>query len=186
MLIAQAVSVSFAANLFFAAITVSQRPNEKSILFAWSPPLVYELVPVVLSLLDTVAVPIFAYQKRFMIILLAPHALVFIPCVLRPMSSASKSAVTKVQAEQTTKRYALFIYWVAAASVVLQAYFTVLMLQDIGPDVSYGEVAQRLFDTVYVHPACSSVSWDVIFCTLSSFAWAVVHNFEASRMLGGR
>jgi len=36
--------------------------------------------------------------------------------------------------EQTTKGYALFIYWIAAAFVVLQAYFTVLMLR---PDVSY-------------------------------------------------
>ncbi|KAJ6099732.1 hypothetical protein N7467_001267 [Penicillium canescens] len=186
MLVAQAVGVSVAANLFFAAITVSQRPNEKHDTFAWSPSLVYELVPVVLSLLDTVAVPIFAYEKKFMLVLLAPHALVFIPCVLRPRSSASKGAATKAQGEQTTKRYALFIYWIAAASVVLQAYFTVLMLLDIGPDVSYGEVTQRLLDTVYVHPACSSVSWDVIWCTVSGFAWAVVHGFEARRMLGGR
>jgi hypothetical protein len=186
MLVAQAVGVSVAANLFFAAITVSQRPNEKHDIFAWSPSLVYELVPVVLSLLDTVAVPIFAYEKKFMIVLLAPHALVFIPCVLRPRSSASKGAATKAQGEQTTKRYALFIYWIAAASVVLQAYITVLMLLDIGPDVSYGEVAQRLLDTVYVHPACSSVSWDVIWCTVSGFAWAAVHGFEARAMLGGR
>jgi hypothetical protein len=61
-----------------------------------------------------------------------------------------------------------------------------LMLLDIGPDVSYGEVAQRLLDTVYVHPACSSVSWDVIWCTVSGFAWAAVHGFEARAMLGGR
>lgn len=121
-----------------------------------------------------------------MLVLLAPHALVFIPCVLRPRNSATKGAATKAQGEQTTKRYALFIYWIAAASVVLQAYFTVLMLLDIGPDVSYGEVAQRLLDTVYVHPACSSVSWDVIWCMVSGFAWAVVHGFEARGMLGGR
>jgi hypothetical protein len=186
MLIAQAVSVSFAANLFFAAITVSQRPDEKHQLFAWSPALVYEVIPIVLSLLDTIAVPIFAYQKRFMIILLAPHALVFIPCILHPRNSVSKSAATKAQGEQTTKRYALFIYWVAAASVVMQAYFTVLMLQDMGPGLSYGEIARRLLDTIYAHPACSSVSWDVIFCTVSGFAWALVHNFEPSPMLGGR
>ncbi|KAI9374444.1 hypothetical protein BJX61DRAFT_301937 [Aspergillus egyptiacus] len=186
MLVAQAVSVSFAMNLFFAAITVSPRPNEKHAIFAWSPPLVYELVPVLLSLLDTVAVPIFAYEKKFMLVLLAPHALVFIPCVLRPRTPSPKGAATKALGEQTTKRYALFIYWIAAASVVLQAYFTVLMLQDIGPDVSYGEVAQRLLDTVYIHPACSSVSWDVIWCTVSGFAWAVVHGFEARGMLGGQ
>ncbi|KAK9855962.1 hypothetical protein MYU51_001693 [Penicillium brevicompactum] len=186
MLIAQAVSVSFAANLFFAAITVSQKPNEKEGIFAWSPALVYELLPVIFSILDTVAVPIFAYKKEFMWILLAPHAMVFVPCVLRPNATNSKAHITKVQGDQTTKRYAVFIAWIAAASVAVQAYLTALMLQEIGPALSYAEVAQQLLDTVYVHPACSSVSWDVIFCTLSSFAWAIVHGFDTNLMLGGQ
>lgn len=186
MLIAQAVSVSFAANLFFAAITVSQEPNEKEGIFAWSPALVYEIVPVVFSILDTVAVPIFAYKKEFMLILLAPHAMVFVPCVLRPIDSTSTGAATKAQGVRTTNRYAAFISWVAACSVVVQAYVTVLMLQDMDPALSYAEVARNLLDTVYVHPACSSVSWDVIFCTLSSLAWAVVHGFDTNLMLGGQ
>lgn len=184
MLVAQAVSVSFAANLFFAAIAVSRRPDENDPFFVWSPSLLSELVPVVFSLLDTVAVPIFAYKKEFMPVLLAPHAMVFIPCVLRPGNSASKATATKSQGDQTTARYASFIYWIAAASIVVQAYLTVLMLQDVGTEVSYGDVARKLLDTIYVHPACSSVSWDVIFCTLSSFAWALVHGFEAKHMLG--
>jgi hypothetical protein len=185
MLVAQAVSVSFAANLFFAAITVSQRPDTKDVLFVWSPSLVYELIPVAFSLLDTVAVPIFAYKKEFMPVLLAPHAMVFIPCVLRPSSSASKLAATESQGDQTTKRYASFVYWIAVASVAVQAYLTVLMLHDMGDDVSFNQVTQQLLDTIYVHPACSSVSWDVIFCVLSSSAWALVHGFEAEQMLGG-
>ncbi|KAL2815268.1 hypothetical protein BDW59DRAFT_153947 [Aspergillus cavernicola] len=188
MLVAQGISVSFAANLFFAAITVSQRPDEHHVAFAWSPPLLYELAPVALSLLDTLAVPIFAYEKGFMVILLAPHLFVFVPCVLRPMISfPSRTKDSKAQqGGRTTQRYAVFINWVAAASVILQAYFTVLMLQDIGTDVPLGEVARHLLDAVYVHPACSSVSWDVIMCTLSAFAWALSHGFNASRMLGGQ
>ncbi|KAL3474727.1 hypothetical protein BJX99DRAFT_231210 [Aspergillus californicus] len=188
MLVAQGVAVSFAANLFFAAITVSQRPSERDVAYAWSPPLAYELAPVAFSLFDTLAVPIFAYEKNFMVILLAPHLLVFVPCVLRPNSSSpsqvSKDSIAQ-QGDRTTRRYVTFIQWVAAASLALQAYFTVLMLQDIGTDVPYGEVARQLLDTVYVHPACSSVSWDVIMCTLSAFAWALVHGFDASQMLSG-
>ncbi|KAL4782802.1 hypothetical protein BJX76DRAFT_331749 [Aspergillus varians] len=183
MLIAQAVGVSVAANLFFAAITVSARPDEKNILFAWAPPLLYEVVPVALSLLDTLAVPIFAYRKGFMPILLAPHFLVFIPCVLGPRSSSSVSS--KLQGQRTTQRYAVCMQWVAAASVVLQAYFTFLALQEIGSDLPYSEVARRLLGTFYDHPACSSVSWDVVMCTISAFFWALVHGFDAGRMLGG-
>ncbi|KAL2813978.1 hypothetical protein BJX63DRAFT_206493 [Aspergillus granulosus] len=188
MLVAQAVSVSFAANLFFAAITVSPRPSEKDPLYTWRPALIYELVPVALSIADTLAVPIYAYEKGFMIILLAPHFLVFIPCILGPMRSSSprlKSGEALAQGYRTTRRYASFIKWVAAASVALQGYLTYLVLQEFGPEVPYGEIVREVLGTVYAHPACSSVSWDVIMCTLSGAAWAVVHGFDAEAMLGG-
>ncbi|KAL4863230.1 hypothetical protein BDV12DRAFT_30721 [Aspergillus spectabilis] len=184
MLVAQAVSVSFAANLFFAAITVSRQPNKKDIAFAWCPPLLYELLPVAISLLDTLAVPIFAYQKRFMLILLAPHFLVFIPCILRPRSSSV--APKKAQIGYAARRYTVFVQWIAAVSVALQVYLTILVLRDFGSDISYSEVARQLLETVYAHPACSSVSWDVIMCTVSAFAWALVHGFDTSQMLGGK
>ncbi|KAJ5779292.1 hypothetical protein N7457_007012 [Penicillium paradoxum] len=183
MLLAQFVAVSFASNLFFATILVSQRPNKKDVTFTWSPPLIFELLPVTLSLLDTVAVPIFAHKKEFMPLLLAPHLLVFVPCLLGPSVS---SKATKAQGDQTTRRYVVFIQSIGAAFVVLQAYFTALMLQDIGSDVSYVEVARLLLDAIYAHPACSSVSWDVIFCTSSASIWALVHGFDASQMLGGQ
>ncbi|KAJ5909220.1 hypothetical protein N7495_001902 [Penicillium taxi] len=182
MLLAQLVSVSFAANLFFVAVVVSQRPNEKDITFIWYPKLSYELVPVAFSLLDTVAVPIFAHKKEFMPILLAAHLMVFIPCILGPKGSVSN--ITKQQGEKTTRRYAGFIQWVAAASIILQAYLTALMMRDIGTEVSYTELVRRLLVAIYDHPACSSVSWDVINCTLSAIAWVVVHGFNVDRMLG--
>lgn len=185
MLLAQAVSVAFSANLFFAAITVSARPDEKSVAFSWSPPLLYEVMPVALSLLDTLAVPIFAYQKEFMLVLLAPHFLVFVPCLLGPKSSSSEPT-TKAQGQRTTRRYVVLIQWVAAVSVVMQAYFTFLALQELGTDLSYSEFAKQLWDTVYVHPACSSVSWDAIMSAVSASSWAFVHGFDTSRMLGGQ
>ncbi|KAL5043506.1 hypothetical protein BDW71DRAFT_118597 [Aspergillus fruticulosus] len=185
MLLAQAVSVAFSANLFFAAITVSARPDEKSVAFSWSPPLLYEVVPVALSLLDTLAVPIFAYQKNFMLVLLAPHFLVFVPCLLGPRSSSSEPT-TKAQGQRTTQRYVISMQWVAAASVVLQAYFTFLAWQELGTELPYGEFAKQLWGTVYVHPACSSVSWDAIMSAVSAFFWALVHGFNSSQMLGGQ
>ncbi|KAL2867468.1 uncharacterized protein BJX67DRAFT_352436 [Aspergillus lucknowensis] len=184
MLLGQAVSVSFAANLFFVAITVSRQPNERDVAFAWHPPLLYELVPVAVSLLITVAVPVFAYDKGFMLVLMSPHFLVFIPCLLGP--GRSSSAPSQSQAHRNTWRYVTFMQWVAAASVVLQAYLTVLMIQYIGPDVPYAKVVQELLDTLYAHPACSSVSWDVIMCGVSALFWGLVHGFDPSQMVGGR
>ncbi|RDW72373.1 uncharacterized protein DSM5745_07545 [Aspergillus mulundensis] len=185
MLLAQAVAVSFSANLFFAAVAVSSRVDEKTLAFAWSPPLLYEAVPVALSLLDTLAVPIFAYQKEFMLILLAPHFLVFIPTLLGPGPKDSSEPTTKAQGARATRRYVVLMQWVAAASVVLQAYFTFLARRELGTELSFGEFARKLWDTVYVHPACSSVSWDAIMSAVSAFFWALVHGFDSRRMVGG-
>lgn len=43
---------------------------------------------------------------------------------------------------------------------------------------------RRLATTMFEHPAVSSVSWDVVFCLLSSIAWAAINDFDAKRMLG--
>lgn len=188
MLLAQAVSVAFSANLFFAAITVSARPDEKNVSFSWYPPLLYEAVPVVLSLLDTLAVPIYAYQKSFMLVLLAPHFLVFVPCLLGPGGSSpvpTEKSEGQRQIATCTQRYVVFMKWVAAASILLQAYLTFLASEELGTDLSYGEFAKKLWDTVYVHPACSSVSWDAIMSAVSAFFWAFVHDFNTSKMVGG-
>ncbi|PLB44088.1 hypothetical protein P170DRAFT_450302 [Aspergillus steynii IBT 23096] len=186
MLVAQGVSVSFAANLFFAAIIVSSQPNEKDVSLVWHPQLLYELGPVALSILYTVAVPTFAYKQGFMPILLVPHLLVFIPCVLGPRGSSVPAKPDKAQFNYTTQRYVKFLQYVAAVSVALQGYLTILMLQHMGTDVPHNNVARYLLDTMYVHPACSSVSWDVIMCTLSAFVWMIVHKFDMSQMLGGQ
>ncbi|KAJ5138778.1 uncharacterized protein N7515_003626 [Penicillium bovifimosum] len=186
MLLAQFVAVSFAANLFFVTILVSPRPDRKDVFFAWAPPLLVEVLPVVLSLLDTLAVPVYARRKEFMPLLLLPHVLVFVPCLLGPGAGAGSKDTAVAQGERTTRRYVVFLQWVWAAFVALQAYFTALMLKDVGMDVEYGEVGRRLLDAVYAHPACSSVSWDVICCTLSASLWAVVHGFDTSSMIGGQ
>ncbi|KAL4797816.1 hypothetical protein BDV19DRAFT_358040 [Aspergillus venezuelensis] len=189
MLLAQAVGVSFAANLFFAAITVSSRVDEKDINYSWTPNVLVEFIPVALSLLDTLAVPLYAYREGFMLILLAPHFLVFIPAILGPSPSAPVQAkatnpAAKKHGHLATQRYVTGMQLVAAAAVALQGYFTYLAVQDIGTDLPYIEIAKRLWDAVYEHPACSSVSWDVIMCTISAFFWAGVNGFDTGKMLG--
>ncbi|KAJ5109697.1 hypothetical protein N7532_002342 [Penicillium argentinense] len=182
MLLGQLASIAFGANFFFATIAVSPRPNEKDLSFAWYPAPITELLVIVISFVDTLAVPIFAHKKEFMPILMAPHLLTFVPGMLGPQYSAR---VTKPEGERTTQRYIVLLQWVAAVAVVLQAYFTYLAVLDIGVDASYAEIASQLLDALYAHPACSSVSWDVIMCNIGFLTWAVVHGFDASKMLGG-
>lgn len=202
MLLGQIVAISFALNLFFATVLVSQQPlpskrknknkgdnDEEGRELTWLPPLSCEIVPVTLSLLSTVLVPSLAHTKYFMAMLLVPHLLLFVPAVLRPSRSAAGASVgtTKASEDRATRRYTTFFRGFVVVCVAIQAHATYLAVQATGTSLgttSYAELAQRLLSAVYEHPAMSSVSWDVIFCTVSVFAWIVVNGGSADRMLG--
>ncbi|KAJ6136140.1 hypothetical protein N7512_001300, partial [Penicillium capsulatum] len=198
MLLGQIVAISFAQNLFFATILVSSQPQSSKSKsksketdskdgreLAWLPPLSCEILPVTLSLLSTVLVPSVAHTKYFMATLLIPHLLLFVPAVLRPSHS---SGTIQTGGDRVARRYIIFFRGYVAICIVLQAHATYLAMQATGTTTqvtSYGELAQRLWSAVYEHPAVSSVSWDVILCTTSAFAWAIVNGGNVGRMLGG-
>ncbi|KAJ5168718.1 uncharacterized protein N7482_004312 [Penicillium canariense] len=199
MLLGQIVAISFAQNLFIATILVSQQPrptdSKKKIqndwpesLAAWSPPLYAEVLPVAISLISTVLVPTVAHTRYFMLILLVPHLLLFVPAILRPGRSSSTKARGQGSSEEgTTQRYVTFFQWYTMACVLVQAHSTFLVLQDMGKDIgveSVGTLALRLPSVIYEHPAVSSVSWDVIYCTITAVAWIVVNGGNPKRMLG--
>lgn len=199
MLLGQIVAISFAQNLFFATILVSRQPrptdstkeNKKYAqdpVVAWSPPLYAEVLPVAISLISTVMVPTVAHTKYFMLILLVPHLLLFVPTILRPsLSSSSGTPARKHSEEATLQRYVKFFQWYTMACVAIQAHSTFLVLQDNRVDFSIESLrvlAQSLPSVVYEHPAVSSVSWDVIYCTITSVAWIVVNGRNPKRMLG--
>ncbi|KAJ5669678.1 hypothetical protein N7462_010748 [Penicillium macrosclerotiorum] len=204
MLLGQLVAISFAAILVFATVLVSQpswskqskgkKSNEDDgqALFAWCPPVYAEVLPVAISLLGAVFVPSVVHSKHFMPILLIPHLLLFIPATLHPSRSSGNTKPQvqgQVEADRTTRRYIVFFQWIIAACIVLHAQWTYVMLQDSGAGfqaISYISVARDLPGVIYEHPAQSSVSWDVIFCTITSLAWTLVHGGSPSRMLGGQ
>ncbi|KAJ5678525.1 uncharacterized protein N7477_004158 [Penicillium maclennaniae] len=196
MLLGQIVAISFAQNLFFATILVSKEPTpakqdeekEPSEGFSWSPPLYSEILPVAISLLSTVAVPMVAHTKYFMATLLIPHLLLFVPAILRPSRSEKNRVATKTRsraqdADNTTRRYIVFFQLLAAICVLLQAHSTLQVLEHAEAG-EYRTLTRVLFAAIYEHPAVSSVSWDVIFCTVTAMAWFSVNGGDPKRMLG--
>jgi hypothetical protein len=195
MLLGQIVAISFAQNLFFATILVSRQPhptegtkknksNAQDSISAWSPPLYSEVLPVAISLISTVLVPTVAHTKHFMLMLLVPHLLLFVPAILRPgQSSRAKNS----SEERTVRKYITFFQWYTMACVAIQAHSTFLVLQDMGLDISIESLrvlATNLPSVIYEHPAVSSVSWDVIYCTVTAGAWIAVNGGSPKRMLG--
>lgn len=199
MLLGQIVAISFAQNLFFATILVSRQPcrtdgtkKDKSgaqdSIAAWSPPLYAEVLPVAISLISTVLVPTVAHTKYFMLMLLVPHLLLFVPAILRPSQSSTVETHAKDYSEKRTiQRYAAFFQWYTVACVIIQAHSTLLVLQEMGQEISVESLrtlAASLPGVIYEHPAVSSVSWDVIYCTITAVAWIAVNGGNPKRMLG--
>lgn len=199
MLLGQIVAISFAQNLFFATILVSRQPrpiegtkknksNAQDSISAWSPPLYSEVLPVAISLISTVLVPTVAHTKYFMLMLLVPHLLLFVPAILRPsQSSAIETRAKNYNEEKAIRRYIMFFQWYTMTCVIIQAHSTFLVLQDMGQGIgveSLRVLARNLPSVIYEHPAVSSVSWDVIYCTVTAGAWIVVNGGSPTRMLG--
>lgn len=136
MPLGQIVAISFAQNLFFATILVSRRPrptdnitrdeeDAQDPIAAWSPPLYAEALLVAISLISTVMVPTIAHTKYFMLILLVPYLLPFVP---PSRSSASGTSAQKHGEEANLQPYVTFVQWYAMACVVIQAHSTFLVL----------------------------------------------------------
>lgn len=211
MLLGQIVAISFALNLFFATILVSRAlqsvsdssdadddNEDQRHAIAWTPPLSLEVLPVAVSLLSTALVPSVTHTRYFMVVLLIPHLLLFVPAILRPSplfgggsaADASKDSTQNCDGvDATTRRYVAFFKWFLVICILLQAHATYSVISDIAaPDVttvSYGVLVRRLLNAMYEHPAVSSVSWDVVFCMIGAVAWAMVHGGDMSSMLGG-
>ena len=183
MLLGQIVAISFAQNLFFATVLVSTWPESETKGREWAPPLVLEIVPVALSLLSTALVPSVAHNRYFMLILLIPHLLLFVPAILRPDLSSRNTGENTV-----TRRYTTFFQWFLLSCVIVQGYSTYSALQSItqsSPRTSSLDTLSRTLLRAFIeHPAASSVSWDVVCCTIGVVTWATVHGCNWSRMLG--
>lgn len=175
MLLGQIVAISFAQNLFFATILVSNPSTNRGAKTSWIPPAVLELAPVVISFLSAAVIPFVANTPYFMPVLAVPHLLLFIPGLLSPRN-LPRGWGTYIS--QPLHRYATFYKWLLSVGMAIQAHSTYIVVMD-EPALLGGSVidlGQRLVDTMFEHPAVSSVGWDVVCCSLSWGTWVFLHD----------
>lgn len=202
MLLGQIVAISFAMNLFFLAVVVStppslstttdtesefeseskskSKPKEERLI--WTPPITTELTPL-LSLLAAATANNHAHTPTFLATLLIPHILLFIPTILHRglLSGFLSSWGSDVHVDVAARRYARVLKMVVGVCVALQVRATFAVLEGDGDVLLW---VWRLLGTMREHPAVGSVSWDVVFSTVSSVVWGLVSEWDMRVMLG--
>ncbi|CEI61589.1 hypothetical protein FVEN_g9327 [Fusarium venenatum] len=178
MLLGQIVAISFAANLSFLAFLVFEDPDtsidtvnqEKTV--SSSSTKSHSLLRkswfavLVVTMGCAVAIPSKLDHPKFMYLLLAPHALAFVPLLMNKLIGSREPVVMDEQPPQKVR----------AGVRALVAGVCIYHL--LSPAASCWGVATK---ALYEHPAVSSVGWDVICCWISFFAWFYVRwadNFE--------
>lgn len=158
MLLGQIVAISFASNLFFLAVLAHDVPEDRK-RPASNPQNAPSRSSDTAILLANLTLTILLFRNigspYFLYLLLAPHVLAFAP-LLRDRLSAPGRQVTE---PSTLLQFGVLAVLVAAGT--LEA-------------VKQGADWQAILDTLYEHPAVSSVGWDVICCWASYTAWAAL------------
>ncbi|KAK0667827.1 hypothetical protein QBC41DRAFT_132694 [Cercophora samala] len=164
MLLGQIVAISFASNLFFLAVLVHDVKDDKKT--AETQRKTPSRTSDVLTLLVNLAVTLFLFgnvdSPYFLTLLLAPHVLAFVPMLRDGLSSNS---IGSSQLREPSKVLQFGILAAVLAAGTSQA-------------IASGESWQSILDTLYEHPAVSSVGWDVICCWVSYTAWFLVRDSE--------
>ncbi|EKV12112.1 hypothetical protein PDIG_46480 [Penicillium digitatum PHI26] len=173
MLLGQIVAISFAQNLFFITVIVSGPSSVPSTKLTWTPPVLLDLAPVVISGLGAAATPLVANTPYFMPVLAIPHLLLFVPGLLSPRLLPQGWGA---YIAQPTQRYASWYKWLFAIAVIIQArsLYSVVLDAPSLLGASVVDLGRRLVDTLLEHPAVSSVGWDVVCCTISWTIWMLL------------
>jgi len=166
MLLGQLVAISVASNLFYLALTVAPSPPRARLLSVNTlPPLLW--ISVLLSL-GTVGLSPYTSEQTFLLNLLTMHILIFIPFLPLNRLHLFTSLFVK-------KR--LVLWAVASCALVLRvrtilAFFSSLQTQPttLSTWSNFYTVAK---DTLYSHPAQSSIGWDVIWTAISYISWTL-------------
>jgi len=167
MLLGQVVAISVASNLFYIAICLSpalspsrSARNNKLTLLA---PLTLTL-PVITSLL-TIGFTPFTTTHTFLPNLLLMHALLIVPLSLD----------APTEPHQFTVKFRTLYKITTILALALRLRTMVSVFTSIPRDAqSIKGLATIAWDTLHSHPAQSSIGWDVVWTTVSFFAWQVI------------
>ncbi|KAI0075706.1 hypothetical protein K474DRAFT_1599379 [Panus rudis PR-1116 ss-1] len=200
MLLGQLVAISIASNLFYLAI-LSHPSSKKSRSPLWTssrtPPVLWMST---LIALGTVAISPFTNEKTFIWNLLTMHSIIvlpLLPCGWRCSSSSSTSSAsshstsspgqprpTRTLQADTLLKLITFSSLLIRSRTTWDAFNSTPNAhnQDLtNATLSLSLSLQKVYDflavaknTLYSHPAQSSIGWDVIWTTISFLAWLCV------------
>jgi hypothetical protein len=161
MILGQVVAISVASNLFYFALSLSQTHPTSSAKSRFATPSLWLSI---LASLITVALSPHTTQQTFLPNLLAMHALIIIP-LLSPQPTEDNPSRFSINVKS------LYIL-IAATSLALRVrttIFAVLSLPASSRSIP-GFLASAV-ETLYAHPAQSSIGWDMIWTSISFIAW---------------
>ena len=170
MLLGQLVAVSVASNLFYLALflasTWQSPPSSRNI--PKTTPL-YVSLPVLISLL-TVAVSPFTDEHTFLPNLLIMHGLLVVP-LLPFLSYPVKSTRFSINIRT------LYIL-ITIIALVLRTKTIHIAIGSLTPTSNVSDLTRvfnkAIYETLYSHPAQSSIGWDVLWTTASLFVWLLI------------
>ncbi|KAK4663643.1 hypothetical protein QC763_610200 [Podospora pseudopauciseta] len=164
MLLGQIVAISFASNLFFLAVLAHDVKDEKKPAQSKQKP--SSRTSDILILVVNLAVTLFLFgnldSPYFLSLLLAPHVLAFVPLLRDGISSGS------TESSQLREPSKVLQFGILAA----------VLAAGTSQPIASGETWKSILDTLYEHPAVSSVGWDVICCWVSYTVWFLVRDSE--------
>jgi hypothetical protein len=171
MLLGQIVAISFATNLFLLTLLVSPPPQSTPPTRAsrrkWLGPWLVELLAMQITFAAVHILSDDTYWNRpglFMSALMAPHVVLMVMPLahaLLPATFFAQDDINFVDKAYDYMRYVVFL--VGSGRVQATAY---KFFSHAGMEI--------LFNTLFEHPAVSSVGFDAIFCWITWLCWWAV------------
>ena len=160
MLLGQVVAISVAANLFYLVLVLSRRGPKRTF-----QPVSITLWLAVLTSLATVIYSPYTSKQGFLPNLLTMHALLLVPLLPRP----------KWWRVPAGPSCTLLYTTVAAVSALIRLRTTSIALRNLpSAEQNMAGFLRQAWRTLHVHPAQSSIGWDVVWTTVSFLVWTFV------------
>lgn len=160
MLLGQVVAISVASNLFYYAIASSIPAKTTTSKATTVAPVVW--LSVLLSF-GTIAYSPYSTDATFLPNLLVMHALLIVPLVFSPYPWRSWNMKLRT-----------LYHTIAVASLVLHLKATVTAVTALsGHERTPSGIVHAITNTLYYHPAQSSIGWDIVWTSVSFVVWTV-------------
>nr|XP_019005182.1 alpha-1,2-mannosyltransferase [Kwoniella mangroviensis CBS 8507]OCF68643.1 alpha-1,2-mannosyltransferase [Kwoniella mangroviensis CBS 8507] len=168
MLLGQLVAMSVATSLFLTAVFLHPRIRSAPRSFP-----VYIAFPLLMAFIPTYLLPRHVNTDKFMNSLLWLHG-----ALLLPLTSSSSSSI----AENATARipFSMLYQMFLATAISIHYPATKRLLGVLPPGQS---IFDKLYKTIFTHPAQGSISLDVIWVAIIVLSWFLLSGSMVSRII---